>query len=78
MLKSIKDLTIMVPNKVKYSFFNKSLYFPLIVCFKHKIICMLGHFDPKNAYLELADHPANSIPYVAKEDIANRYNIPIL
>jgi len=34
--------------------------------------------DPKKAYLELADHPANKIPYVANEDIAKRYNIPRL
>jgi hypothetical protein len=39
---------------------------------------MLGHFDPKKAYLEFADHPANNIPYVANEDIANKYKIPIL
>jgi hypothetical protein len=38
----------------------------------------MGHFDPKKAYLELADHPANNIPYVAKEDMANKYNIPRL
>jgi hypothetical protein len=36
----------------------------------------LGHFDPKKAYLELADHPANNIPYVDNEDTANIYNIP--
>ena len=34
--------------------------------------------DPKKAYLLLALQPANSIPYVDKEETANIYNIPIL
>jgi hypothetical protein len=32
--------------------------------------------EPKKAYLELADQPAKSIPYIPSEDIANVYNIP--
>ena len=32
--------------------------------------------DPRKAYLELALHPAKSIPYVASEDTANIYNTP--
>ena len=51
--KIVQGVIQMVPIKVIKLFSNLSLYFPLIVCFKHKI--MLGHFDPKNAYLELAD-----------------------
>ena len=31
---------------------------------------------PKKAYLELADHPANNIPYTPKEDKAKVYKIP--
>ena len=31
---------------------------------------------PKNAYLELADHPANNTPYTPKDDKAKVYNIP--
>ena len=33
--------------------------------------------EPKKAYLELADHPANNIPYTPKEDKAKVYKIPI-
>lgn len=32
--------------------------------------------EPKKAYFELADQPANKIPYVDSEDTANMYNIP--
>jgi len=32
--------------------------------------------DPKKAYLELALHPANNIPYTPKEDKAKLYNTP--
>lgn len=32
--------------------------------------------DPKKAYLELADHPANSTPYTPIDEIANEYRIP--
>ena len=32
--------------------------------------------DPRKAYLELADHPANSTPKIPKEDKAKVYNIP--
>ena len=34
--------------------------------------------EPKKAYLELADQPANNIPYTPKEDKAKVYNIPKL
>ena len=32
--------------------------------------------DPIKAYLELADHPANRIPYTPTEEIAIVYRIP--
>ena len=32
--------------------------------------------DPKKAYLELADQPANKTPYTPKEDKAKVYKIP--
>ena len=32
--------------------------------------------DPKKAYLEFADHPANRTPYTPKEDKAKVYKIP--
>ena len=32
--------------------------------------------EPKKAYLELADHPLNNIPYIPKEDNAKVYNSP--
>jgi hypothetical protein len=32
--------------------------------------------DPKKAYLEFADQPANNTPYTPKEDKANVYKIP--
>ena len=32
--------------------------------------------DPRNAYLELADHPANRIPYTPTDEIAIEYRIP--
>ena len=34
--------------------------------------------EPKKAYFELADQPANKIPYVDNEDTAKRYRIPKL
>jgi len=34
--------------------------------------------EPKNAYLELLDHPEIIIPYTPKDDIAKIYKIPIL
>jgi len=33
--------------------------------------------EPKKAYLELADQPANNTPYIPKEDKAKVYRIPI-
>lgn len=33
--------------------------------------------EPKKAYLELADQPANNTPYIPKEDKAKVYKIPI-
>jgi hypothetical protein len=32
--------------------------------------------DPRKAYLELADQPANSTPKIPKEDKAKVYNTP--
>ena len=32
--------------------------------------------EPRKAYLEFADQPANKIPYVDKEETANIYSIP--
>jgi hypothetical protein len=52
--------------------------FPLIVCCIERLKSFTGHFDPKKEYLELAAHPANKIPYVAKEDTASINNIPKL
>jgi len=40
------------------------------------IICAVLRKDPKKAYLELALHPANKIPYTPTDDIANEYKIP--
>jgi hypothetical protein len=34
--------------------------------------------DPKKAYLEFADQPANKTPYTPKEDNAKVYNKPKL
>lgn len=65
------QLTHKVPNK----FLMNS---PLIVCFIERLKSFMGHFDPKKAYLELADQPANNIPYVDNEDTANTYSIPKL
>ena len=40
------------------------------------INCAVLLNEPKNAYLEFADHPASKIPYVDREETANMYNIP--
>ena len=32
--------------------------------------------EPKKAYLELADHPANKTPYIPNDERANVYKIP--
>ena len=63
------QLTLKVSDKL-------SVNFSLIVCSIERIISFTGQFDPKKAYLELADQPANNIPYVDNEDTANIYNIP--
>ena len=42
------------------------------------IIAEVDRNDPKNAYFEFADHPANNTPYTPKEDKAKVYNIPKL
>lgn len=68
----IKGVTHKVPIKVNNNFKD----FPLIVCFKYGLTSILGHFDPKKAYLLLALQPANKIPYVDNEETANMYNIP--
>ena len=44
--------------------------FPLIVCIIGRSNSPAGHFYPKKAYLEFADHPAIPIPYVDNEDTA--------
>jgi hypothetical protein len=42
----------------------------------YAIICAADLRAPKNAYLELLDQPARTIPYTLKEDIAKKYKIP--
>jgi hypothetical protein len=44
----------------------------------YEIICAADLNAPKNAYLELLAQPAIIIPYTPKEEIANKYKIPIL
>jgi hypothetical protein len=57
------QLTIKVPN-------NLYMNFPLIVCCRRSFKSSWGHFDPKKAYLELPDQPANKTPYIPKLDSA--------
>jgi hypothetical protein len=42
----------------------------------YEIIAAVDLNEPKNAYLELADQPANNTPYTPKEDKAKLYNTP--
>jgi hypothetical protein len=42
----------------------------------YEIIAAVDLKEPKKAYLELADQPAKSIPYIPKEDKAKVYKIP--
>ena len=42
----------------------------------YEIIAAVDLSEPKNAYLELADQPANNTPYTPNEDKANVYKIP--
>src|SRR5882757_6383897 len=51
---------------------NKTIFCASILTVKFKLLLN----EPKKAYLELADHPANNIPYVANDDTANIYSIP--
>ena len=43
----------------------------------YDIIAAVDLKDPKKAYFELADHPANNTPYTPNDDKAKVYNIPI-
>lgn len=42
----------------------------------YEIICAVDRNDPRNAYFELADQPANNTPYTPIDEIANVYRIP--
>ena len=42
----------------------------------YEIIAAVDLSEPKKAYLELADQPANNIPYTPNEDKAKVYKIP--
>jgi len=65
----ILSVTHKVPNKVSHIFCLED--FSLTVCFTYRFTSILGHFDPKKAYLLFALQPASNIPYVDKEETAS-------